>query len=305
MLQRLCGVGLILGTLFFAASLTPSLVPRTVQIQGLLAGLCMALGYGIGVLLRRLWNYLELPQAPASLRARTNAVLLVLCAAVVIVFLWLAAPWQNAVRAGMDLPPLPRSYPFKLFVLALVTFVVLLFLGRLIGYAMRRTAALLRRFIPRRFANALGVTIAAVLLWMLARDLLFSRVMQGLDASYRELDELIEPERPQPDDPGRTGSAASLVEWEELGRAGREFVASGPSVADITALTGRDARQPLRVYVGLRSGEDATGRAELALAELKRQGGFDRKVLVIITPTGTGWVDPSAMDAPRPSAAAW
>jgi len=297
MLQRLCGVGLILGTLFFAASLTPSLVPRTVQIQGLLAGLCMALGYGIGVLLRRLWNYLELPQAPASLRARTNAVLLVLCAAVVIVFLWLAAPWQNAVRAGMDLPPLPRSYPFKLFVLALVTFVVLLFLGRLIGYAMRRTAALLRRFIPRRFANALGVTIAAVLLWMLARDLLFSRVMQGLDASYRELDELIEPERPQPDDPGRTGSAASLVEWEELGRAGREFVASGPSVADITALTGRDARQPLRVYVGLRSGEDATGRAELALAELKRQGGFDRKVLVIITPTGTGWVDPSAMDA--------
>ena len=60
MLQRLCGVGLILGTLFFAASLTPSLVPRTVQIQGLLAGLCMALGYGIGVLLR----LLDLDAAP-------------------------------------------------------------------------------------------------------------------------------------------------------------------------------------------------------------------------------------------------
>ena len=38
-------------------------------------------------------------------------------------------------------------------------------------------------------------------------------------------------------------------------------------------------------------------RAKLALEELKRVGGFARSTLVIVTPTGTGWVDPSAMDA--------
>ena len=37
-------------------------------------------------------------------------------------------------------------------------------------------------------------------------------------------------------------------------------------------------------------------RAKLALAELKRVGGFSRKALVVITPTGTGWVDPAGID---------
>jgi uncharacterized membrane protein len=37
-------------------------------------------------------------------------------------------------------------------------------------------------------------------------------------------------------------------------------------------------------------------RAELALEELKRVGGFSRSVLVVATPTGTGWLDPGAVD---------
>jgi uncharacterized membrane protein len=35
----------------------------------------------------------------------------------------------------------------------------------------------------------------------------------------------------------------------------------------------------------------------LALEELKRIGGFERPVLIVVTPTGTGWVDPAAMDS--------
>jgi uncharacterized membrane protein len=34
----------------------------------------------------------------------------------------------------------------------------------------------------------------------------------------------------------------------------------------------------------------------LALDELERVGGFDRSVLVVATPTGTGWLDPGAVD---------
>src|SRR5690606_10768646 len=48
--------------------------------------------------------------------------------------------------------------------------------------------------------------------------------------------------------------------------------------------------------VGLQSGETPEDRAKLALDELKRVGGFDRKVLLIITPTGTGWVDEQGID---------
>src|SRR6185437_10161414 len=90
---------------------------------------------------------------------------------------------------------------------------------------------------------------------------------------------------------------ASLVKWDELGRAGREYVASGPTGTEISAFTGRSAQDPIRVYVGLRGADTVRERARLALAELKRQGGFDRSALIIITPTGTGWIDPAAMVA--------
>jgi uncharacterized membrane protein len=53
---------------------------------------------------------------------------------------------------------------------------------------------------------------------------------------------------------------------------------------------------PLRVYVGLRSADDAEARARLALQEMLRVGAFERSVLVIATPTGTGWMDPMAFD---------
>jgi uncharacterized membrane protein len=52
----------------------------------------------------------------------------------------------------------------------------------------------------------------------------------------------------------------------------------------------------VRVYAGLNSAHTATERAQLALEELKRSGGFDRSVLIVIVPTGTGWVDPEALD---------
>jgi uncharacterized membrane protein len=40
-----------------------------------------------------------------------------------------------------------------------------------------------------------------------------------------------------------------------------------------------------------------TGRAELALAELARTGAFDRSHLLLISPTGTGWVDHTLIEA--------
>src|SRR5690606_11765808 len=49
-------------------------------------------------------------------------------------------------------------------------------------------------------------------------------------------------------------------------------------------------------YVGLNNAETVQQRAALALQELQRQNAFDRSLLVVIAPTGTGWVDPAAMD---------
>jgi Alpha/beta-hydrolase family N-terminus len=70
----------------------------------------------------------------------------------------------------------------------------------------------------------------------------------------------------------KTGSKASLIAWEKLGRRGRVFISSGPSAARIQAFTGKAAVDPIRVYVGLPAAETPDERARLALAELKRVG---------------------------------
>ncbi|WP_240769049.1 hypothetical protein [Paracoccus liaowanqingii] len=38
--RRTSGMGLVIGALFVAGSLTPSLIPRSPEIQGILAGFC-------------------------------------------------------------------------------------------------------------------------------------------------------------------------------------------------------------------------------------------------------------------------
>jgi len=86
------------------------------------------------------------------------------------------------------------------------------------------------------------------------------------------------------------------VRWKELGRQGRAFIASAPTAREIAAATGAPAMDPIRVYVGLRSADTPEARAEIALRELIRVGGFERSVLVVASPTGTGWMDPGAHD---------
>ncbi len=295
-LLSLSGVGLMLGALFFAAALTPTLIPRSYLTQGALAGGCFAIGYFAGVLWRRLWHYLELPEPSPRARSIANALVTAGCLLVVVIFLRRTAEWQNSIRTVMEMTPVETAHPLKVCVIALITFAVLLVLGRLFAFVARFLAVRTKRVIPRKLANVLGVLIAGLLFWSIASNVLVRTAFNALDSSFRELDALQEPERPQPAAPDRTGSSASLVKWQELGRMGRRFIASGPNATEISAVTGQPAQDPVRVYVGLGSRDTAQARAKLALEELKRQHGFQRKVLIVITPTGTGWVDPSAMD---------
>lgn len=295
--HSLSGIGLLLGTLFFAAALTPTLVPRTYLTQGVLAGACFALGYGIGVFWRWLWAYLELPEPQEKLRFRANTVIAVLCASVALYFLWNTAAWQNSIRQLMQMEPVTSAHPIKLTFIALVTFVALLALARCFREIAYFVTARIRRFVPRRVANVIGAGLAVLLFWLLANNMVLRLALEAADSSYRQYDELIEPERPQPTSASKTGSSASLIAWDDLGRAGREFVTTGPSAEAIGAFTQRPAKEPIRVYVGLNAAGTADERARLALDELKRVGAFERRLLVVITPTGTGWIDPAAIDS--------
>ena len=292
---RFSWLGMLLGALFFASALTPTLVPRDWLPQGALAGLCLLVGYAVGVFFSWLWAYLGLPGGNTVL-ALIRYPAIAISLGFVVNSLWHSAAWQNSVRAAMGMPPVDSANPFAVCGVAILTFTILLAFGRLaIGLAAMLDQRM-RHYIPRRVAVILAVTFTGLLFWSLANDVLARTVFRLLDESYRQYDALLEPERPQPLQRGKTGGPASLIAWNELGRAGREFVASAPHAGDISAITGRPALEPVRVYVGLQSGETPEDRARLALEELKRQGGFSRSVLILITPTGTGWIDPAAMD---------
>ena len=55
--------------------------------------------------------------------------------------------------------------------------------------------------------------------------------------------------------------------------------------------------EPIRIYAGLASANGAEAQASLAVKDLQRAGGFQRKDLVVVTTTGSGWVDPALVDS--------
>ena len=90
-----------------------------------------------------------------------------------------------------------------------------------------------------------------------------------------------------------SGGTGSLLPFADLGQQGRRYVSDVVTPELIRKVMGEEAvAHPIRTYVGFNSEPIyRTGRAELALAELARTGAFDRSYLLLVSPTGTGWVD--------------
>src|SRR5690606_25154144 len=154
------------------------------------------------------------------------------CVAVALFVLYHAAEWQNSIRSLMGQGPVDSAHPYRVVAIALPIFLLLLAVARLFVGVVQAIAVQVERVVPRRVAHALGVTAAIVLFWTLVNGVLVRTFLHTFDASWQELDALIPPEAEAPTDAARTGSAASLVDWESLGRQGRTFVSSGPGADD-------------------------------------------------------------------------
>ena len=290
-------VGLIGAGLFFALSLFPSLIPRAAVIQGLLSGFSAAIGFWVGLGIIWIWAFLELP---AFRRRLAKFVKLIASTATVILFgysLWRTVTWQDSLREFLALDPLDSTYTLVVLLIALPVAVLLREFGRAFAGIAMVISRVLDRLIPRRISTFLGVTLAAVLLVNLVSGTIGRVTLQMLDSMFLALDQLIDDDLQPPSEAFATGSPQSLVSWEQLGRQGRHFVVTGPTREDIESFQSAKAMRPIRVYVGLGAADDVHERADLALAEMKRVGAFDRSVLVIATPTGTGWIDEAAIDS--------
>jgi len=289
--------GLALGALFFAASLTPSLLPRPVAIQGLLSGVALAAGYGLGVTSVRLWNYLQLPVAPDRFRRIMIRIALAIGGVSILASLWRAAQWQNSIRELMGMEELTTAQPYYLGGIALLIFSILIVVARILSTLIELVSQQLQRFLRPRAAKLLGVLVSLWLVWALANGILVRLAMRAIDRSFQQMDAMIDDNMPMPTHDSQTGSELSLVNWKDLGNQGRQFVVGGPTAEDLESFFGQPCQAPIRVYVGLNSADTVEQRAKLALEELIRVGGFERSTLILVTPTGTGWVDPASQDS--------
>ena len=96
-----------------------------------------------------------------------------------------------------------------------------------------------------------------------------------------------------------SGGPNSVSPFHELGLQGRRFVTDVVTPELIENTLGEEAvAHPIRAYIGYNSEPIySTGRSELALEELARLGAFDRKYLLLFSPTGTGWVDQTMIES--------
>ncbi|MEM9828854.1 MAG: alpha/beta-hydrolase family protein, partial [Planctomycetota bacterium] len=289
-------VGLVWATLFFAASVTPSLIPRPPIVQGFLSGFALAIGYGVGVFLQFGWRFLELPLPPDAWQSKAKKSTAVIVALVLIACVWRATEWQNSIRELMNMPPVQSSGPYTFFFVAVVVSCALVALSRLCVRSGSRLAATLDRFMPRRISVSVSTLITVVAVLFIANGVVARGLLSLADRAFFSADKLIQSGIDQPTSDLVCGSAKSIVDWSTIGRRGKEFIVDGPTQDSIAEFTGEVAKKPIRVYVGMRTADDMAARAQLALDELKRVGGFDRKVLIVATPTGTGWLDEGAVD---------
>ena len=289
-------VGLMLAALFFAASVTPSLLPRNYLVQGVLSGFALAIGYSIGVSLVWIYQFFELREPDG----RTQTVAKYVTSGVVgvwfICFVWRMTFWQNSIRDMMGMEELETAYPYRTAAVSLVFGAVLVAFARLFATVSGFIATKLNRVFPRKVSATIAFIVVGFLVLFLSNDVALKSLLSSADSFFSNLDELIDEDVQQPSDEQLTGSAASLVNWDSIGRQGKIFLASGPTQSEIAEFSQGDAERPIRVYVGVRTRSTMKERAELALEELKRVGGFEKSILIIATPTGTGWIDPSAAD---------
>jgi uncharacterized membrane protein len=281
---------------FYCLSLTPSLLPRAWYLQAVMSAVTAAIGYAAGLLAGWLLRSL-IPWRPGPVVRRLGRWALAVAAVVLIpLFGVLGAEWQHEIRQlnGASQPP-EASYILVVLVTIGLT-LALITLVRGIRWIVRLIARLIGRFIPHRAVAGAVVLVICVLLGLIATGALSRGALAAANSVFGSTDSGTAAGITRPASGLRSGSPESLVRWDTLGRQGRTFVASGPTTAEISQFTGGRAMEPIRVYAGLKSAPSIEEEAALVVKELDRTGAFDRKVLVVVTTTGTGWVNPAMVD---------
>jgi uncharacterized membrane protein len=287
-----CWVALIFGCLAF----TPSLLPRPALFQGTVTGIDAAIGYGLGVLGAWVWREFA-DRGPRSPSGRSWRVFFWVGGLALVVSLILGQWWQRQAHELVDTSPEGWAAVLLIPMVVALFFVALVAVARAVRSGYRRLSDLLARHMGARAARALGLVLLVAVGVLMLNGILWNGVISAVDRSLAVGDRLTPDDVAVPTTGIRSGGPGSLIDWDTMGREGRVFEGRGPNADDIEAVTGERAQDPIRIYSGFDSADDTEARADLAVRDLERAGGFERAAMLVVTTTGTGWVEPSSVGA--------
>lgn len=171
-------------------------------------------------------------------------------------------------------------------------------LGGVQGALARKVADGTRRALPGSdpYASAVGhAVVTGTLVGALgaAMSHIYHRAEAGgaaIDTAYTTA----------PTSPSVSGGPSSGVDWRTLGREGVRFVANSLDVETISSIMEvppESVRSPIRCFAGLESAETVGARVGLVMEDLEALGAFERSVICLTSPTGTGYLNYVALES--------
>lgn len=293
-----CWLALALACLSFL----PSLIPRPSLYQGAIAGVSAAIGYGLGVLSTWLWRELSGGQA-RPVTARQVRALTIAAPVALVIAVVLGVIWQRGAAPLVGLSPEPPLVALLVLPVAALVFALIIGVGRFLGGLAQEVTRWLSDHMGPRPAKVLGAVAVVTAVALLFNGVIFDRLTVAVNGIFSLSNGGTPEGLSAPTSPLRSGSPDSLIDWDTLGFQGRGFAGQGPNATEIAAVAeesgapAAETMDPIRAYAGLDSAPDLEARALLAVQDLERAGGFERSHLLVVTTTGTGWVEPTSVSA--------
>ena len=290
-------IGVVGALVMYGVSVSPSLLARSWQWHAVASGVLSAVGYIVGLTIQRFYA-LVVPRlgveitAPKAVSIAFRAVLLL---GFFLWFLrWLLQSYRERKRANRLVGMRGETLGEYLLgtVCAFILMMALLGVAWGLQWIGRAIVSVLSQWMHMVFALALSLLILVVIVYALTSQVLLKLGINFFTRHARKMNNRTAKGIVQPQVPERSGSPHSRSSWRAVGGQGRVFLGRGPSRADIEAVTGCSAMEPIRVYAGMpEEGQSLQNAADLVVKELHRTGAFDRAVILIATSTGSGWVD--------------
>ena len=290
-------IGVVGALVMYGVSVSPSLLARSWQWHAVASGVLSAVGYIVGLTIQRFYA-LVVPRlgveitAPKAVSIAFRAVLLL---GFFLWFLrWLLQSYRERKRANHLVGMRGETLGEYLLgtVCAFILMMALLGVAWGLQWIGRAIVSVLSQWMHMVFALALSLLILVVIVYALTSQVLLKLGVNFFTRHARKMNNRTAKGIVQPQVPERSGSPQSRSSWRAVGGQGRVFLGRGPSRADIEAVTGCSAMEPIRVYAGMpEEGQSLQNAADLVVEELHRTGAFDRAVILIATSTGSGWVD--------------